>query len=408
VSEAISNALGRAQTLSFTVFSAALVVTVVVLASLDEKTSSLARLNTEFNDVQLVATHSDNVIREIRRYMLAKRPPSISEQQALQDIRHAFFHAHEQAELASTRLFSAAHPGVSLRLVRQINRELAPMRDLFGAIVSVNVDVTPQSVVLLDSLEKLSFRDLSVMAHIASVDPIGVNEAVSAFNRTWDPAAPADAAQQLAGKLKTLGAERSASFEQIGTYGKDLRVACEQFGKTHGNLAVGGLRSSNTRALATLISLQDDRAALRDQLSGSFQISVPVVDQTLPVPVVTLLLPLALVAGYGLIGTALLFARRQLKAITDNAGRRTAADNGFVFDQLYSGGLPARVLNWLLLGAITIVPLAAAALLAYQFSSALSGTSDLFMAVFLLTALGVILLIFGTAHEISRMASGRV
>lgn len=406
MSEAISNALGRAQSLTFTVFSATLIVSVVVLTSLNENTSALTRVEREFADVNVVATHSDNVIREIRRYVLAKLPPSISEQQALVDIRHSFFHAHEQAGLASTRLLSAVQSGVPLELIRQANRELTPMRDIFGAIVSVNVDLSPQSVVLLDRLENMTFRDLSVMAHLVSVDPIGVNEAVSTFNSTFDATAPDEATQHFAGELKQLSAERTASFEQIGSYGKDLRQACERFAKDYSNLAAGGLQSSSSRALATLIALQDKKATLSDQLSGSFQISVPVIDQKLPVPVVTLLLPLALVAGYGLIGTALLFAHRRLIDKTENAERKAAADNGFMFDQLYSGGFLARVLNWLLLGAITLIPLAAAALLAYQFAAALSFLSKALMVIFLLIALGVIALIFKTAHKISRVAAG--
>jgi len=407
VSETISNALGRAQGLAFTVFSAVLIVFVVVQASRDENSSALTRADKEFTDVNLVATRGDNVIREIRRYILAKVPPSVSEQQALQNIRFSFFHAHEQAGQASARLLSAFKSGVSLDLIRQVNEDLTPMREIYGAIVSVNVDLSPQSVVLLDRLENMSFRDLSVMAHLVSIDPIGVDEAVSAFNKNWNAVAPAEAAQLLADKLKKLSAERSTSFKQIGAYGEDLRQACERFGTDYSSLAAGGLQSSNTRALATLTALQDKREALRDKLSGSFQISVPVVDQTLPAPVVTLLLPLSLVAGYGMIATALLFVRRHLKAMTGGAARKAAADNGFIFDQLYTGSPLARLLNWALLGAITLVPLAAAGFLAFQFLSAFPCWAKVLATAFMLIAIAVIAVIFQAAHEISRQAAGR-
>lgn len=406
VSEAISNALGRAQNLTFAVFSAALIISVVALTSLSENSNALARVNKEFADVNDVANHSDNVIREIRRYILAKLPSTVSEEGALRDIRHAFSRAYDQSDLASKRLLDAASE-LPLSLIQQINREFKPMRDVYGAVVSVNVDLAPQSVILLDRLENLRFRDLAVLAHLISVDPISLNEVLSQFNDAWADASPTIITEELVLELADIRTKRQrAAFERLGHYATALREVCERFGRRYSNLAAAGLQSTHARAQDKLVELQDKRGSLEDRLSGEFRISVPIVDQSLPVPIIALLFPLGLVGGYGLIGTALLFTKRKLLSIRDAAKRAEAADNGFVFDQLLTGGLSARTLNWLLLLSITFIPLIAATVLAFQFASALSVSANILMGTFLILAFGVVVMVTTVSYQISTIARG--
>jgi len=409
MSDTISNALGRAQTLTFTIFSAALIVWLIALTNLNQDSNALARLTAEFDAVDKVASHSDNVIREIRKYLLANTPDDLPERQALRKVQHAFSKSVPQSIEVSRLLVKTG--GRDLRPVtRSINRELEDLRSVNGAIVSVNVDLSPQSIALLDQLEALRLRDLIVLAHLVSVDPIALQEVLTRFQtETAETAGPEEFGRQAAALHAALRnanlISRNAGYHQAGHYATALRQASEAFARNYSHLAPGGLQSNYTAMRMRLTDLHAKRGSISDRLSGQFQIAVPIINQSLPVSLLTLLFPLALIGGYGLVATSLFFAKRKILAIAFKPSRRSFADNGFLFDQLSVGKSHTRFVTWALLITMTLLPWIAAVWLVIRFGD--GQNAFLQMLNLLQVGLGflIVLSIFDTSREISQEVS---
>lgn len=408
MSEAISDALGRAQTLSFTIFSAALIIAVLIQTSVSENRNALERLNSEFAAVSTISSHSDTVIREIRKYILTRLPSDMAEEEALRKIRHAFFNAVGTARKVSDGLVKTGRRDL-FDVIGKVNVELVALRQVSEAPVSINVDLSPQSIILLAHLEDLRLRDLVVLAHLVSVDPIALDKTLTEY---WGRLAlmPESAdmkklASDLADELATDNRRRdTAAFSNVGHYATSLRTACETFGAQFSPLVPGGLFSSFSSVQAKLIDLDQMRGPISDKLSGDFQIAVPIIDQALPVSFVTLLFPFGLIGGYGLINTALLFARRKIRNLNSDTDRKAAADAGYLFDQLLVGTVRNRFMNLLLLLSLIFLPWIASAWLAVYFGD---GQSTLIKAIatgFLVPGFLFALSIIDAAYEVSGFA----
>jgi len=406
VSEAISNALGRAQNLTFTIFSAALIVWLVALTTISENTNALARLSAEFDDVSKVAVHGDNVIREIRRYLINRTADDLTERQALRKVQHAFSKSVALSGDVSSVLVGSGRRDL-LSVTQAINVELEDLRRIHGAIISVNVDLSPQSVALIGQLEDISLQDLIVLAHLVSVDPIALHEILAGFQAL--PPSQDDSAAfgaRMTGLSDLLGAanqrSRNARFHQAEDRAVELRKASEAFARSYGHLAPGGLQSTFSVMRARLRDLEDKRGPIRDRLAGNFQINVPLISQSFPVTLLTLLFPLALIGGYGLVATSLLFAKRKILTITLKPSRRSSADSGFIFDQLGIGKPHTRVANWALLVTMSLLPWIAAVWLMIRFGGEQSALLQMINFVQIGLGFLIFLSIVDTSREISR------
>lgn len=370
--EKVSDAVARARSILYSVFSAALLIGFVAIVDLAERQSTYERLMADLSSLSNITTRSDHAIREIRRYFLIRAPDLYSDEEKVRQIVATVEQARRNTSAASDRLLTLSPiENGNTDMIRAINLLLKPYQPESSLAASPLVDYSPQSVVILDRLESYRLRDIAVLAHLAGADPIAFAKPISEFVGEPSRETPA-AANQLLAKLTEIRADGdNRGFSRVRVEGEQLRTAIELRGLQHGGLAVGGLFSSHEEALRHARVLEERTRILTQALEGDFGIDVPVVDIRIPARVVVGLFPLGLIIGFGLISGALAYARDQLKGFTDTVAKKAAADIGTEFCELRKSDLGVRMLAWFPLIGLLSIPIAAAVVLVIQYGRTL-------------------------------------
>jgi hypothetical protein len=402
----IANALSRARSLAFTVFSASLLIGFVAFTSYADRQSELSTVESELNALIDIANRSDNATREIRRYVFIRLAEIESEKAAIRRITEAAAIARRDIERTSKKLVDA-RDAVPFEQILEINRLLKPLRTTVHAAASVNVDFSPQSVIVLDRLELYRLRDIAILAHLIRTDPVAIEAALKTF-LTPSENDITIAAEQLLDDLKDVRDEGlEHAFAMIQAEGESLRNAVEQFSRMHGVLAIGGLSSSYQETLEHTRALERRRRELVASQKDGFDIDVPWVGLTMPAHLAVGLVPLGLFIGFGLIAGSLDYTCRKLSGISDKNKMATAADLGMLFDQLHKGTLFSWLLSWSLLLGLLLIPLIVTLIVVVQYTSALSGLWRLAVGIPLLLAFWPGIKIVVHAKDISDHAADK-
>ena len=398
VAESVADALGRAQTFAFTTLTTALIVGYIALTNLAELHAELGRLQQERAKLTDIANRSDNALREIRRYILL-RLPGESDAPAIRQVMAATASAQDYANTVSQRLVDI---NSSFDQVLAINKLLLPLRVRGQGIVSVNVDFSPQSLSVFDRLELFRLRDIAVLAHLISSDPLKMSKALKPFFVASNPSP--ESIDGLRKNLEAADADVAKEMlDQTAIIGEELRKAVEQYGVQHGALAIGSLASSYAETIGRVRALEERERAIHSSLRGDFDVKVPFLDQTAPVRLVVGFFPVGLIIGYGMVVVALAFAQRQLEKIAA-AARQDAANVGSIFDQLRKESRPSRFLNWFLVLVVLCVPLLVALIVICQYAATMSGMMTFAISVLLFCASIFVFVIMRQALLISTEA----
>ena len=394
--EKISNALGRAQAVAFTTFSAALLVSYVMWASLAERQAQQTELNTELANLTDIFNRTDNAIREIRRYTLLQSPDT-TDATAVRRIISDETSARLNADTLNSHLVKIA----KLPTILKINGLLKQLTTKADANNSIDVDFTPQSIFVYDRIEQFRLRDLAVLTYLIAADPVALKPILETASRLEG--------EELRGKLidvereLQIVADKAAkqNFDQMAANGDELRASVEQYTARNGPLVIGGLASSYDDILARVRVLESRRKDLASSLRGDYKVDVPMINQSMPVRLVVGLLPIGLIVGYGMVFVALAFARQQLKSITQPNDKKAAAKVGMIFDQLCTKWL-IGIFSWGAMIVLFLLPAFAAAVIVSHYAATLS--SGIYWAIWLplIAAMIIVALIFHQAIAISK------
>lgn len=397
--EKVANALSRAQALTFTTFSAALLIGFVASINLADRESQKAELESELSSLTDIANRADNALREIRRYIYL-RMPSESEGEAVRKITTAEVAARGYADQISHNLIGVA----TLDQILAINRLLIPLRTKVNATVSVNVDFSPEAIIVLSRLEQFRLRDLAVLTHLIAPDPVRLAGVLQPYAGLQGDQLKA-VIDKIHTQLQSIADDTEKMlFDQMAVKGDELRDRVEDYSLGDKSLIIGGLASSYEETLNRVRILEERHRLLTSSLRGDFKIDVPFVGQAMPIRLVVGLFPIGLIAGYGLVCISLAYARAQINTLRTAHEKTAAANVGLMFDQLRAKDKVQQFLTWTSLTLLVGLPLVAASIVIYQYTSTLSTLNASVLWLLCLIAVGMALYAGRLAWDLSTFA----
>lgn len=378
MNEQLRSRLLEARNIAYVTFAAALLVILVVWFAMADRQSNLDRTTAEYNALNNIIQQGANTAAEIRRYFLLSFPQSIPEKEKIDTIISAT-HKIERiipdinAKLQMEQL-------ISLHTITKFNELIIPFHFSTYEYASPLEDVAPHSIIVVDRLEAHRLRDLPTLASYTSLDPVGVNNAVSRFEESGPNENVVDLANSLVAELHRVRSKvESENFSRMDDAGNRLKQAVGHFRANYGSLALGSHESSLEETLKRAREVQAYYHRLMREMEEGFDINIGLLEHKFPIQVVVTMFPVGLVIGYGMIAMLLAFVRNRLKEFDSIEKRQDAADIGIVFTQLRKPLWLEPITAWVALVFLFGTPVISSAYLAWQFYEAWTVTSSVFL-----------------------------
>lgn len=292
-------AVNRARVIAYWTFSLSVIAAIAIFTTVSERRAAFEELRAELIGLVTVHNHADNTVREIRRVMQIQGLDRADEGAAIARSLDAVSRAAVMAETVRARL-SAGLAGnlIAADDVIAINTDIMALERVLAERSSPWTDRAPQAVVAESRLEAMRLRDISVLSALVASDAIRYEQAFGAFIEASTRDLPA-AVKVLRAALEQR--REQALVRNIGgpvSHGVQLERVIQARSQAQRAYLVGGYTSTFADLQSAIRELARKDRQLAAELSGDLKITVPGQNITLPVLVIALLYPIALITGH--------------------------------------------------------------------------------------------------------------